>query len=266
MTDQSHKRFSRRYGFSSRHGEDLIREDAPESLRCGLLQIVGGKLEKKPSWLRCVVCGTLRVRPNPSNWSDYPNVWEEVEGLVHGCDWFRVYDVIEAIHNALDQKLADGFEEMTNSLFREEGIGWQLVKGEIQTRGDDASEKVLRDGVDALNAAGMATAASEMREAIRDLSRRPEPDLSGAVHHAAAALECTAREISGDARPTLGQIVKKCPELFPRPVGEAVAKLWGYASEQARHAREARDLAWEEAQLVVGVSASLCSYIVQKRP
>lgn len=266
MSEQSHERFSRRYGFSGRGGEDLIREDAPESLRCGLLQIVAGKLEKKPSWLRSVVCGTLRVRPDPSNWSEHPNVWYEVEALVHGCDWFRVYDIIEAIRSALDPELADDFEEMTNGLFREEGIGWQLTDGEIRTRGDDATEEVLQDGVEALDSAGMSTATTEMQEAIRDLSRRPKPDLSGAVHHAVAALECAAREISRDGKPTLGDIVKKHPGLFPRPVDQAVAKLWGYASEQARHGREARDLAWEEAQLVVGISAALCSYLVQKSP
>jgi hypothetical protein len=85
MSDIGHGRFSQRYGFSEYHGDELIRHDAPESLRCGLLQ-AATEAELRPSPLRQIVCGTLRVRPNPANWSEYPNVWQEVEGLVHSCD------------------------------------------------------------------------------------------------------------------------------------------------------------------------------------
>jgi hypothetical protein len=149
-------------------------------------------------------------------------------------------------------------------LFVEEGIGWQLVNGQIQVRGDEVFERMLADSTEALDQSGMAIATSELNEAIRDLSRRPQPDLSGAIQHAMAALECVARQVSGDEKPTLGGIIKKHPDLFPPPVDKAVERLWGYASEQARHARESRDLAWEEVQLIVGISAVLCSYLVQK--
>jgi len=123
MSNGDYERFSQRYGFSSREGDKLIREDAPESLRCGLLQI-STELKWQPSWLRQIVCGTLRVRPNPSNWSEYPNVWYETEELVHSCDWFRVYDIIEAIYAALHVKMKSDFETRVNNLLTEEDIGW----------------------------------------------------------------------------------------------------------------------------------------------
>lgn len=264
MSDESQKRFSRRYGFAPSERDQLIREDAPESLRCGLLQIVHDELDKKPRWLRSVICGVLRVRENPDNWSDYPNIWQEIQDMVLSCDWFRVYDIIEEIYKLLLRKKV--FEVKINDLFVEEGIGWQLVDGEIQVRGDEAFERILADSAEALDQPGMTTATSELREAIRDLSRRPKPDLSGATQHAMAALECVARQVSGDEKATLGGVIKKHTDLFPPPVDKAVEKLWGYASEQARHARESRDLAWEEVQLIVGISAVLCSYLVQKEP
>jgi len=263
MSDKDYGRFSRRYGFADHQGDELIRHDAPEPLRCGLLQSAT-EAGLRPSPLRQIVCGTLRRRPNPANWSEYPNVWEEVEGLVHSCDWYRVYDVIEAIYAALPAHSKAKFETSINNLFAEEGIGWQLVDGEIQIRGEETFDAVVAQGRQIVDASGMTVAHTELHEAIQDLSRRPDPDLSGAVQHAMVALECVAREISGEAKPTLGELIKKHPDLFPKPVDEAVAKLWGYASEQARHGRESRSLTWEEAQFVVGIVAILCSYLCQK--
>jgi len=263
MPNRDYGRFSQRHGFSDHDGDELIRDDAPESLRCGLLEI-GQKMGLGPSQLRRMVCGALRVRPDSSNWSEYPNVWQEVEGLIHSCAWNRVYDTIEAVYAALPRTQAEAFEAHVNALFAEEGIGWQLSDGAIEIRGNEAFETVVTDGKEAVEKAGMTVASTELHEAIRDLSRRPEPDLSGAVQHAMAALECAVRGVSGEPRPTLGELVKKYPDLFPKPVDEAVAKLWGYASEQARHGRESRDLAWEEAQLAVGVAAVLCSYLTSK--
>ena len=118
----------------------------------------------------------------------------------------------------------------------------------------------------ALEEAGMQTAQSELREAVSDLSRRPKPDLSGAVHHAMAALECVAREVSEDPKRGLGDIVKKYPNLFPKPLDDVVAKAWGYSSETARHAREGRVLDRGEAELIVGISVTLCAYVAGKAP
>ena len=39
----------------------------------------------------------LRVPPDERNWSEYPNIWGEVQGLMYGCYWFKVYDIIEAL-------------------------------------------------------------------------------------------------------------------------------------------------------------------------
>lgn len=259
------KRFSSRHGLAARRDGALVREGAPETIRCGLLQILERDIGKRPSWMRDVVCGVLRVRPNPSNWSEYPNVWSEVEGLVHNAEWFMFYDIVEGVHDALGEDDANEFEQLMNILFVEESIGWQLVGGEVQMRGDDAYEDAIKAAVEGLDESGMPTAASELREAFGDLSKRPGPDLSGAVHHAMAAIEAVAREFTGDRKSTLGGIIKKHPDVFPRPLDDALAKMWGFACEQARHGTELRELAWEEAQLLVGVSSVLCSYLTQKR-
>ena len=48
----------------------------------------------------------------------------------------------------------------------------------------------------------------KIHEALQDLSRRPQPDLTGALQHALAALECLARDVTGENKPTLGQLMR----------------------------------------------------------
>jgi hypothetical protein len=259
--------FSRRHGLVDDEPEISIREDAPEDFRYFLLSAAQGSLGLSPRIVREIVCDVLRRRPDASNWSEYPNIWGEVEELSYGCEWYRVYDIVEAIFAYLvrnDGTRAALWESSFNDLCREKGIGWKLEDGLVQSRGDDAFEIAASQASKCLGASSLVTAKSELAEAFRDLSRRPSPDLSGAVHHALASLECVARDIVGDQKATLGEIIKRNPGIVPRPLDDAVAKVWGYSSENARHGRENRKLDLEEAQLIVGLAAVLAGYLVQK--
>lgn len=263
---ESESRFSRRHGFGRQYDGPLIYHDAPERLRVGTLSLIHDDLKKPPSWIRDVICGVRRVRPDPSNWSPYPNIWGEAQDLVYGAEWFEFYDFVEACADAERQRgHLDEFEERMNRLFEEEHIGWRLNEGVLEVHGDDTLETVTGTTEEELEQSGFQVASQEFREARTDLSRRPEPDLSGAVHHAMAALEAVAREVSGDSKCTLGEIIKKHPELLPPPVDDAAAKLWGFASEQGRHCREDRQLEWPETLLVVGIAGTLCSYLSAKK-
>jgi hypothetical protein len=99
---------------------------------------------------------------------------------------------------------------------------------------------------------------------LQDLSKRPTPDITGAIQHAMAALECVARDVTGDQNATLGELIKQNPGLLPKPLDTGVEKIWGYASDQARHVREGKTPDIREAELVVGLAGSLATYLVKK--
>jgi hypothetical protein len=267
MTDQP---FSKRYGYRKQPAEISIREDAPESLRHFVLH-TAVELECGPHCLRDIVCGVLRVRPEPSNWSAYPNVWQEVESLVYGCEWFQVYDIIERIHASFQKDPLDRGQKATqfataiNDVFIDDGVGWQLVDGLVVTRGSEVFEESVKRAVAALDARGRATARDEIHEALKDLSRRPEADLTGAIQHSLAALECVYRDVAGNAKPTLGDLLKRYPNLIPPPLDAAVEKAWGYASEMGRHIREGREPERNEVELIVGIAATVATYLTQKQ-
>ena len=144
----------------------------------------------------------------------------------------------------------------------ESGIGWELRDGRITHRGSEAFARSTHEVPNRLDDVGLQRAANEMREALADISRRPEPDITGAIQHAMAALEATAREAAGQLNPTLGKLV---PELgLPAPLDQAVHKLWGYASDRSRHIRERQAVDHAEAELVVAIAGALCEFLAHR--
>ncbi len=91
---------------------------------------------------------------------------------------------------------------------------------------------------------------------------RPKPDVTGAIQHSIAALEGTARNVTGEPNLTLGRLVSRLA-LLP-PLDTAVEKLWGYASERARHIREGQSVSSEEAELVVSVACAVCTLLSKR--
>jgi hypothetical protein len=264
------KPFSRRNRYSGPPKGITVREDAPETLRFMVLD-TARKLGWGPSLLRPIVCSAVRVRPDRQNWTEFPNIWEEVQALVYECQWYQVYDIIEALYAAFEKNDADRdehdaeqFADEVNAFFVDEGIGWQCVDGEILTRGAEVFESVVKGTSSALEHAKRPTAATHIHEALQDLSRRPTPDLPGAIYHAIGSLECVARDVSGDHKATLGEILKRHPDLLPKPLDTALSQVWGFASNEARHVQEGRAPSREEAELVVGLAGVIATYLTQK--
>jgi len=259
--------FSQRHGYKVPDAEITVRHDAPEWLRSLIIDLAY-KSEMRPSDLRSELCELLLESPDSSNWSEFPNIDNEARSLISSAPWFQVYDFIEIIYSFLykykQQGLSDSFAEKLNQAFRQKGVGWQLVDGKLQVRGTDILEETVREAVQLTTASGRSVARAELTEALRDLSRRPEPELTGAIQHAMAALECVAKDITGDSKMTLGEWIKKNPNEFPQPLGTAVEKLWGYTSQYGRHVEEGKSTDFREAEMVVGLASALSVYLLRK--
>ena len=246
--------------------EITIREEAPESLRVTALETVRRMARWTPKRIRRVLCGVLGVRADPDNWTDYPNVWDEVEFHMHRCDWYKVYDFIEMIHTDMSTDERDQFNAAINACFIENGIGWQFEDGKVVTRGTEDFETVVRNAVTALGETNRPTAAGHVHDALLALSRRPTADPAGAIYHAMGALEAVARDLTDSPGETLGQILNRNPDLLPRPLDTALSQVWGYASNVARHVTEGHVPSRREAELIVGLAAALATYLTNPQP
>ncbi|MBA2238860.1 MAG: hypothetical protein H0W24_09240 [Lysobacter sp.] len=255
--------FSERFGHRAPDAEITVRDDAPLALRHALPQLVYG-LGVQPSALRRIVCGVLLAAPDKSNWTERPNIEDEVARLIEEAPWFEVYNLIEALPQHLrGAGQADAFAGQLNAFFYRTGIGWQLTNGRLEVRGTELFELAVRQGRDELWNAGKTTAAQELHEALQDLSRRPVAEITGAIQHGMAALECMARD-KAKTTATLGDLLRQNPQLFPKPIDQVVDKLWGYTSNYGRHLQEGKPPSFEEAELVVGLCGVLCRYLGRK--
>ncbi len=259
---QNNQSFSERYGFQKEPKPTTIRREAPPRLRKAILDIA---IESgfKAKDIRGVLCRKLREIENEDNWSDDP-VMKECLDLIKSCEWFEVYEICEVLAQEKNFPLVwrNSFEKGLNKFFIEEGIGWKIANGLIVTRGEEDFEKVMSIAKDRLEETKRMTAKSELEEAIRDLSRRPEPDITGAIHHSMAALECVAKEITQEPTKTLGKITNKLN--LPKPIDDVVEKIWGFASNQGRHITEGKKPDFAEAELTVHLSGALVSYLCEK--
>lgn len=263
--------FSQRHGYSGHAKEITVREDAPESIRVVAFN-TAASLGLGGHSLRDIVCEALRKRPDPDNWSE-GNVWREAEYEFYECDWFKVYDIIEALYATLlkrDERLfeknAPGFEKELNDAFVEEGIGWQLVKGQIVARGDEGFQKAVKTAASQLQENQRPTAASHIQSAVRALSARPKANTPGAVAHATSAVECLLHDITGHAM-TLGGYLDKYPQLFHPALKKALNGVYGYASDAgARHGKEGKEPNFDEAQFVVTTCAATCTLLTAMNP
>ena len=98
-----------------------------------------------------------------------------------------------------------------------------------------------------------------------DLSRRPNPDLSGAIQHAYVALDAAGPVVvEGHPRTLIAKLNKSGKIVTPPPIDQAILKLWGYASQYGRHRTEGKDPHPDDAELAVHVAAAVTWYYLKK--
>lgn len=274
--------------FSDRHGylrKDIVfRDDLSDELRQPVIDILRRSIPTPFLWERIGrLFNPYGLDPLPERPGPIPLVSEEenrtdfiaVKRVLLGCEWFQLYDLVEDIFQQLkfhDEELAGvdddpqayPFQRTINQYFVHAGIGWQLVDGQVVTRGTEAFESVVTSANAALAESSRPTAAGHMHDALQALSRRPKADSTGAIYHAMGVLECIARDLTGKQKATFGEILKAHPELLPKPLDEAFSKVWGYASNEVRHVVEGRDPNRHDAELVVGLAAAVATYLTRK--
>lgn len=260
-------RFSARHGLSVPQPDSLRHQTASDELRLAAIQF-GSDLGVPPDFLRSTLLEIINAPREQQFWTEPRYVLEETQRQILKAEWFEVYDFIEAVafwFISNGSTAGERYETKLNRYFERHGIGWQLKGGRINARGPEAFETILSQARVETERRGLQAAHHELHEALLDLSRRPHPDLTGAIQHAAAALECVARDVTGEANATLGEILNRYGSALPAPLPQAIAKIWGYASETARHVREGVAVTREEAELVVGLCAVVAQYLLSTK-
>ena len=197
-----------------------------------------------------------------------PNCWVVIWTAMKAALWYKVYDLVEFFYDRAfhgNSEEADNFRRLVNEFFQENGYAFRLTAGgDLEYRGEEPFESAVQTAKLSLTDAGFTTAQTELHEALEDLAKRPMPDLTGAVQHAMAGLECAAKQIASEPKLELGKILKKNPNLYPPPLGDVITQLYGYASNNGRHLTEGGEPDFAEAELLVGIAAITATYLARK--
>ncbi|MBO7566851.1 MAG: hypothetical protein J6T60_07135 [Bacteroidales bacterium] len=250
--------FSERNQINIEPVEISIRFDAPPQLRAWLLPLVK-RLKYSIKSFRDIVCQMSYQPSNPSNWGENSFMESEIQELLNNCQWNYIYDIIEETYKQLPANDKAEFLSNINNFFISNGYGWKLDKGLIVSRGDDAFEQSINNAVGCISTSN-PDAHSEIKKALVDISKRPEPDITGAVQHSMAALECLCRAYFSDSKSNLKMLINKYRDRIPKPLDEVMERLFGFASNHGRHLKEGGMPTFKDAELTVHICASLIVY------
>lgn len=253
--------FSNRLGAADTRA--LVYDDAPLAFRQSVLSALDVSLILPGRVLAVVQAGAAMPRPD----DQYVDSWAS-KYMIERCEWPRVFDIAEqgyqslATSGTIDSAKSGRFEDAINFACHANSLGWRMSSGRFKIFGNSVDEDVTLDAVTALSNAGLVTSARELDAARQDLSRRPDPDITGAMQHAGAALECVGREITQDRSRTFGQILSEHPNLFPGAYRKVAEGVWGIVSNNGRHIQEGAEPAREEALALVNLVAALVGFMV----
>ena len=259
--------FSTRLGLRRAIPPVTVRDHAPDELRY-LIPLIAERLGVSSSEIQATICDALPPQTEVYEWLQQPDEWDDEYWPIAKCAWEFVYDIIEQLYHriATNTELphyhAQHFSEKVNEYLRQEGIGWELRDGRVTARGNDAFDTSVKDAISATNDASMPGSSNELTTALKALSARPDPDLTGAITHASAALESVSKEVTGVKGQSLGQVVKRLD--LPQPLDQAIEKMYGFASQHGRHVEEGRQPTFDDAQLVVHVASATVTYLLAK--
>ena len=147
---------------------------------------------------------------------------------MNGCEWFQVYDIIEEIY----VEMAEHGEQQGEH--DAEGSSRKSTRSSSRKESAGSSSTVTRRGVrirrqrpwQGSREVWTADGRESPSRGAAEPSRRPMPDLPDAIYHGMGALEAVARDLSGGAKATLGEGLKRNPRLLPKPLDTALSQVW----------------------------------------
>lgn len=246
--------------FSLQSAAALIRDDAPLAFRQTILRQLIAVFVVTSDVVAIVQAATGQPVPN------VPLLQNQATAMIEQCLWPQVFEVAELGYAAIQGSIfhnhkLGAYERAINAACHANRLGWYMENGHFNVRGTEAEEASLNTTIELLRNSGKVTSASELQKARDDLSRLPKPDITGAIQHAGAAIECLARDVTGSPNATLGEIIKANPKIFPGAVMKIAQGVWGCTSTKGRHLNEGGEPSLEEALMLVGVVAALTGFL-----
>lgn len=198
-------------------------------------------------------------------------VADKVDELIHGAEWFEVYDLIELILQLLHAETAGQLACGLNNLFEADKCAYRIV----QTKLDDQSVFQVTSITNELELREIQEAVQTEHEAVNKLlgdslamySDKTNPDYAGSMRAAISAVESAFKIINPKAK-TLGDALKALQKqgvVKHVRLIETIDKLYGFANETVRHGqRENPEITQAEAKLILVTCSAIVNYVFEE--
>ena len=256
--------FSERMGFVK--PRDAIQvECASKELRMTLYNLVHGMLgdyeHDSPSESVCKELWMMKWhRPIDTFPFHSYDFYQELNKWVIDGEWYACYDLLEFVFGEMkDQGFFDPepmsfaygfnnwgpqpdlekeFRDAVNELLEIEGSGYRFINGEILPITNGLEIGSLEQSLDQENA--FAGARKHIENALKLISKKPDPDHLGACRESILGAESAAKKVAGIEDGTLSdafKVLQKTKGLHPA-LADAWKKMFGYMSDEKgmRHA------------------------------
>lgn len=185
--------------------------------------------------------------------------YDALKDYFSSCQWFEIYDLLEAIANDQSELISDETRKWINNTLEEHNAAYRFVGTEI-------AEITDKNEIQAIEAA-LATADSPVRThlnaALRMLSDKEAPDYRNSVKESISAVEAACRLVTGNTSATLGDALKRVQNLHPA-MSRAFSQLYGYTNDASgiRHSlTDEATISYADAKFMLVTCSAFVSYL-----
>lgn len=127
-------------------------------------------------------------------WAHGRSSYEILKDYFFRCEWFEVYDFIEAISQDQSKLLNEKDRGLINTVLEEQNAAYRFVGEEIAEITDQQEIKAIEEGLDHPE----KPVRTHLEAALRMLSDRESPDYRNSIKESISAVEAACRLVSGD--------------------------------------------------------------------
>lgn len=198
---------------------------------------------------------------------DAQDVFEKFRQYFFNCEWFEVYDFIEAIVLYCEKDNTNSqFAISCNQVLEKELSAYRLVNGNFIKNTSDTEINEITEAYD--KTIGLNNVNSHLKRALELLTDRKTPDYRNSIKESVSAVEAISVLINGK-RSTLGAALKKLGDHvgIHSALIKAYEALYGYSndSDGIRHAlMDESSLSFDDAKFMLVSCSAFINYLIAK--
>ena len=202
-------------------------------------------------------------RPGHGNYLRGNLILKEIRQYFFQCRWNEVYDLLEFIVQAYDDKDKPRLAANLNHVLARELAGYKFIHGQLVDITDAQESQLLAE---ALADTRFAAVASHLERALQLLADRKQPDYRNSIKESISAVEAMARVVAEEPKATLAEalkVIEKNHRLHPA-LKAGFASLYGYTNDDdgIRHAMlEAPNIDQSDAKYFLLSCTSFINYL-----